>query len=304
MAVHRAVFIVMWQTLLCPSEASRLRETERKLAEKERELTEAHREVAALKSNLESKPKHQDQDHPAGWAWKDPESHHRPHLQAKDENSDVSDHAWAAKGKQPRAKPSVQEAIPKEADVDLTMPASAQMPKKVLQTEFDNGSGAQNLGDSDITKISKSGLSLEDALEEDLTPNMKLCDFMPKCLKHTHALIADLDYNYGDAQLETVLRNWCSSAQEFPKTRGTQKVIGFKEHGTCTNFASDLANARFTELKTKSDKGYRNFCTAFFEHHGGFQMAPPKKTEEPPAQSGAPWSGLSLLAVALALLFQ
>jgi len=250
---------------------------------------------------MQSTPK-DGSDDPVGWAWKDAQSHHKPPNSA--ESSVTSGHAWKASKHQPEVFSN---------DGPEVMPVSAQLPGKVLKPNFNGQSAQESLHESDITKISKSGLragsdssssgSLEDTLDQDLKANMCLDDFMPKCLKHTHSLIADLDYNYGDAQLETVLRNWCQSAQEFPLSRGNQKTIGFKEHGTCTSFASDLANARFIELKTTSDKGYRTFCTAFYEHHGGFQMAQKKvEPKEPPRRSGAPWCGVSVFIMGLVLL--
>jgi hypothetical protein len=152
---------------------------------------------------------------------------------------------------------------------------------------------------NEVTSDSTSGVDLQSTLESDCADSLTLAQFMPKCLKHTKSLIADLDWNYGDAQLETILRNWCQSAKEFPLTRGTRKVIGFKNHQSCTDFADDLKNARYYELKSTSDKGYRDFCTAFYDHHGGFQAVAPPRKEKPAPRSGASWVGLSTVVVTL-----
>merc|ERR1719240_20980 len=150
----------------------------------------------------------------------------------------------------------------------------------------------------EITSSSNTGtLDLQGMLEQDCQNSITLKDFMPKCLKHTKSLIADLDYNYGDAQLETILRNWCQSAKEFPNARGTQKVIGFRNHQSCTDFADDLKNARHSELKTGSDRGYRDFCSAFYGHHGGFAAPapPPPVKESPPKFNGSCATGISIV---------
>lgn len=154
-----------------------------------------------------------------------------------------------------------------------------------------------------ISSASTSGSSadLQGTLEQDCEGSMTLKDFMPKCLKHTKSLIADLDVNYGDAQLETVLLNWCKSAKEFPHARGTQKVIGFQNHQSCIHFASDLKNARYSELKSTSDQGYRDFCSAFYGHHGGFAVPPPPKPKEQPRSTGSFGAGLSMVVLSLML---
>merc|ERR1719235_408413 len=152
---------------------------------------------------------------------------------------------------------------------------------------------------SDLESESESDSStavesdLQGTLEQDCMDSINLEQFMPLCLKHTKSLIADLDFNYGDAQLETILRNWCSSAEEFPNTRGARKVIGFRSHQSCANFADDLKNARFYELSHHSDKGYKTFCTAFYAHHGGFAAPapPPPPKPSPPVYNSASGAG-------------
>jgi hypothetical protein len=239
-----------------------------------------------------------------GWAFQDSNRHHAPpgsvEMSGRPEGFD---HAWDGEGKQP----NWQTQMPQTDGMPMSIGSGAG---KVLQPrkgqEMEPEIVAKYDANAKVTSESSSSTSndLQGTLEQDCQDSMTLKDFMPKCLKHTKSLIADLDVNYGDAQLETVLLNWCRSAEEFPHARGSQKVIGFRDHGSCMDFASDLKNARYFELKSTSDKGYRDFCTAFYGHHGGFEFQPapsPPVKEQPPKQSASSWVGLSTVLVSLML---
>jgi len=258
-------------------------------------------------------------DRPIGWAWKNADEQHAPpgHL-APHEAPDGS-HAWAGKGKQPwngQMPENVDDmpmngdlkrqvmTPPKEEDIEVHDIQPQSVVKKSVTAKYDTRKyDASTESASDSTVQTSSSTDLQGTLAQDCADSMNLAQFMPKCLKHTKSLIADLDYNYGDAQLETILRNWCSSAQEFPNARGTRKVIGFKNHQSCTDFADDLKNARYKELKTTSDQGYKDFCTAFYAHHGGFDAsAPPPPKEEPVKSSCTSLAGLSFVMMTLMLL--
>lgn len=206
-----------------------------------------------------------------------------------------------------------QSKMPQTDDVPLPEPVGMPMQvgagaRKVLQPEKDAEMEPEVVAKYDaktkITSDSASGMStdLQSTLDQDCRNSMTLKDFMPKCLKHVKSLIADLDMDYGDAQLETTLLNWCKSAEEFPHARGSPKIIGFRDHQTCTNFASDLKNARYSELKSTSDKGYQDFCTAFYGHHGGFEFEPkPRVKEETPNKSISYLAGPSMVVASLTL---
>jgi len=245
-------------------------------------------------------------DKPTGWAWKDSDHHKPPGHLAKHKHSDGS-HAWAGKARQPW-----KAEMPDSDIVDVPNSVNGGIPRKVIRSKTEDDIRAESVvkdsvtakydTSSEITSSSETNSDLQGTLEADCADSMNLAEFMPKCLKHTKSLIADLDWNYGDAQLETILRNWCQSAKEFPNARGTRKVIGFRSHQSCTDFADDLKNARYSELKTSSDEGYREFCSAFYGHHGGFvAQSPPRKKE--PVYSGACWRGFSMVMLVPMMLF-
>merc|ERR1719321_2416325 len=128
-------------------------------------------------------------------------------------------------------------------------------------------------------KVHSSGNALG-SLVGDCNKNMNLDQFMPKCMAHVHDLIADMDYNYLDVNLETNLRNYCLHTQEFPKSHGHGD--GFLSDVSCIDFGGDLWKARVHELKSGDTCGYKDFCTKFYEHHGGRTVVKqPKKKEEP-----------------------
>lgn len=204
--------------------------------------------------------------------------------------------------------------INKKAHSDLESDSSEKVMINTDSTKVssDLESDSSTGGSADLESESESDSStavesdLQGTLEQDCMDSINLEQFMPLCLKHTKSLIADLDFNYGDAQLETILRNWCSSAEEFPNTRGARKVIGFRNHQSCFDFADDLKKARYSELKSTSDAGYRKFCTAFYGHHGGFAAPappPPATVPPPPRYSSASFAGLSMAVMSLTLSF-
>lgn len=155
---------------------------------------------------------------------------------------------------------------------------------------------------------SDSGLGIESLARA--AKGMKLKQFLPKCEKKVRKLIAVVDYNYGDAQLETTLKNHCTQAKEFPRSHPHLKSHGFRGSGDCLEFAEDLAKARNMELKTDSTRGYSAFCTSFYDHHGGFIRSAPKKEEDddPLIYSGAQaqrlGASLALAALTSLLLLQ
>lgn len=199
--------------------------------------------------------------------------------------------------------------INKKAHSDLESDSSEKvMINTKVSSDLESDSSAGESADLESESESDSSTAVESdlqgTLEQDCMDSINLEQFMPLCLKHTKSLIADLDFNYGDAQLETILRNWCSSAEEFPNTRGARKVIGFRNHQSCFDFADDLKKARYSELKSTSDAGYRKFCTAFYGHHGGFAAPappPPATVPPPPRYSSAPFAGLSMAVMSLTL---
>lgn len=246
------------------------------------------------------------------------------HSQHSHRSNDDSGHAWADEDN--------SHELPVDSSVD-EMPApgsmTATMAKRALQHANDQESATRqkaaskhtfskvmsgyhsdsevydstvHMGSDSNKNYYNAPLDIQDTLDKDADGSLTVAEFMPKCLKHTKTLIADLDYNYGDAQLETILRNWCKSAEEFPHARGSRKVIGFRNHQSCTNFADDLANARYYELSHRSDKGYKLFCTAFYAHHGGFAApAPPPPPKKPPVYSSSSFAGLSIVVASLLL---
>jgi len=230
------------------------------------------------------------------WAFQDKNGHHEPpgtFTAAK--KSDTFEHAWDGEGKEPKW----QRQMPKSVGMPMSIGGEA---RKALQPRKDEEMKPDMVAKYDAKAKVSTSTDLQGTLEQDCQASLTLKEFMPTCLKHTKSLIADLDANYGDAQLETILLNWCRSAEEFPHARGSQKVIGFRDHQTCKSFASDLKEARYLELKSTSDKGYQDFCTAFYGHHGGFEFQPkPPVKEEPPKKSGSCWMGLSVVVASLML---
>merc|ERR1719321_309865 len=149
-------------------------------------------------------------------------------------------------------------------------------------------------------KVHSSGNALG-SLVGDCNKNMNLDQFMPKCMAHVHDLIADMDYNYLDVNLETNLRNYCLHTQEFPKSHGGGD--GFLAHVSCKEFAGDLWQARVHELKTSDTSKYKDFCTAFYEHHGGRDAVAKPKKAEPSKYNAASNPSTLLAAIAVCLAF-
>jgi len=119
--------------------------------------------------------------------------------------------------------------------------------------------------------------------------------FRKNCFQHAGDMLEDIDYNYGDAQLETVLVNECTHEQEFPHSIST----GFKDPKVCKALAGLLADARDEELKKGSLKGYESACQYFYEHHGGVvpgsEAPEPAKVKRSGAASVGPAAGLAAL---------
>eukprot|EP00747_Dinoflagellata_sp_TGD_P167923 gnl/TRDRNA2_/TRDRNA2_193247_c0_seq1.p1 gnl/TRDRNA2_/TRDRNA2_193247_c0~~gnl/TRDRNA2_/TRDRNA2_193247_c0_seq1.p1 ORF type:complete len:198 (+),score=57.29 gnl/TRDRNA2_/TRDRNA2_193247_c0_seq1:80-673(+) len=86
-------------------------------------------------------------------------------------------------------------------------------------------------------------------------------DFMPRCEAHVKRLVNEIDRQYTDAQLETVLRNECQQAKEFPNTHDS----GFKSHEQCIEFAKKLTKCRMHELETGDDSCYTEFCSDYYD---------------------------------------
>lgn len=133
-------------------------------------------------------------------------------------------------------------------------------------------------------KKAPSGMDFLGSLDTDMK-TLQLNEFLPKCMRHVDNLIGDMDYNYGDVQLETVLRNYCAHTKEFPLSHGGGD--GFLAHVPCNDFAKDLWDARVLELKSQSTSGYEKFCTKFYEHHGGRDPVQQKKKKESPEKYSA-----------------
>lgn len=102
--------------------------------------------------------------------------------------------------------------------------------------------------------------------------------FLPRCLEHTAELVATIDKEYTDVQLEANLLHQCQAEKEFPAAYED----GFHTHEACEDFAHSLAEARMEELRTGKTDGYEEFCTEFYEHTYKLD----KKKKAPP-KSGA-----------------
>merc|ERR1719316_2574679 len=107
-------------------------------------------------------------------------------------------------------------------------------------------------------------------------------EFKPQCVGHTEKIVMEVDLAYTDEQLETVVLNECISYKEFPHSN--EFLTSFKKHKVCKDFASKLAKARDTELRSGSKKGYDDFCAGYFVHHGGeLPRSKPVEKKAPPA---------------------
>eukprot|EP00746_Dinoflagellata_sp_MGD_P161316 gnl/MRDRNA2_/MRDRNA2_88407_c0_seq1.p1 gnl/MRDRNA2_/MRDRNA2_88407_c0~~gnl/MRDRNA2_/MRDRNA2_88407_c0_seq1.p1 ORF type:complete len:255 (+),score=69.07 gnl/MRDRNA2_/MRDRNA2_88407_c0_seq1:102-866(+) len=219
-----------------------------------------------------------------GWAFQNKDMHHDPSMS--------------------QPKPSVPQklhAVPSSAAKAAQVSASADH----AQLKGTSGVVKKMKGSVNKMKVHNSGNMLG-SLVGDCKKNLQLDEFLPKCMSHVDDLIADIDYNYGDAQLEPTLRNFCSHAQEFPKSHGD--ADGFLKEVSCVEFADDLWNARVLELKTQKTSGYKDFCTKFYEHHGGRKATekPKKDYKNPnaPAQySAASMPSVLSVSIALSLMF-
>merc|ERR1719387_2791499 len=125
-------------------------------------------------------------------------------------------------------------------------------------------------------------------------------EFEPFCLKYIKGAIKMIDENYGDAQLETTLKNECIHSQEFPHSIKT----GFLSHDSCTQFARDIQQARDEEnnswhLHGGSTQGYHKFCTNFYEHHGGFNAQAQPEVREEAVRSRATKRGIAIVLAAV-----
>lgn len=98
--------------------------------------------------------------------------------------------------------------------------------------------------------------------------------FSPACLKHTKALITDLDRSYTDEQLRTVLTHDCWLDKEF----NDDYEDGFDNHTACTQFAENLMVAREVEVLHGTQSGYETFCMEYFLYKGG-KMAQEQEQE-------------------------
>lgn len=227
-----------------------------------------------------------------GWAFQDKDGHHKP-VVAEPKSDMVHKPGWAP----PAAKVAVAAAkdVSKKssdhAHVQDSNDALKKMKSSVTKMKVHKVQ----------TKVHSSG-DLLGSLAGDCKKNLQLDEFLPKCMEHVDDLIAEIDYDYGDAQLETTLRNYCSHAQEFPKSHGN--ADGFLNKVSCIEFAEDLWKARVLELKTQKTSGYEDFCTKFYEHHGGRgAVKKSKKKDEPAKYSAASTSSVFFTSVALSVMF-
>merc|ERR1719335_1226309 len=213
----------------------------------------------------------------AGWAWKQEHLHHEPEVQPENPNAE-GNHAWSNKHAAPFAphmvgqstKTLAGKAVEKAVEEDNQ---AAEAAAKKMNT-LDTASLRSTIGDGAGSSSGVQGLA-------DSARNMKLKDFLPRCTKRVRTLIIDIDNNYGDAQLHTNLQNYCAHGEEFPASHGDGH--GFRESVSCQQFAEDLTSVRMEELRTNSQKGYTDFCTAFYQHHGGFAYSAPARKSEPRA---------------------
>lgn len=89
-------------------------------------------------------------------------------------------------------------------------------------------------------------------------------EWLPKCVHHVKALVADLDRSYTDAQLKYALQTDCHLDKEF-----TVYEDGFHNKTACEKFAELLVIAREADLKYGTDEGYKGFCTDYYLHKNG-----------------------------------
>lgn len=225
-------------------------------------------------------------------------------LKVSDQPGEVG--GWAFQDKNVHHEPSV--AQPKSNPVQRPdwLPPAAKVAKVAAKgvssghshLKGTNGVVKKMHGAVSKMKVHASG-DLMGTLVGDCRKNLQLDEFLPKCMAHLDDLIADIDYDYSDAQLEITLRNFCSHAQEFPKSHGD--ADGFLKEVSCVEFAEDLYQARVLELKTQKTSGYKDFCTKFYEHHGGRMKKPKAKKEEEPWKGSA--STPSMVSVGIILSF-
>lgn len=154
--------------------------------------------------------------------------------------------------------------------------------------------------DDKESKKAKEEKKKEKKMEKKDEEDLEFEVFLEGCLVHTAEMVQQIDRSYTDMQLKTVLENECSLSKEFPTIYDT----GFEHHKACVDFASKLTDARFQELNTGSTKGYKEFCTKYYEHKVG--KVPLKEVEEKPevqkAAFGWAWR-LWVLIICLAVFF-
>jgi len=111
------------------------------------------------------------------------------------------------------------------------------------------------------------------AVEKVKGPLPPLADFMPSCLAHLEQLIRMVDRSYTDNNLQTVLENECLLEKDFPSSCDS----GFERHTHCHDFAAQLHKARWLELDTGSDEGYKQACKDYYNLRMGITKPKPKQ---------------------------
>jgi len=146
---------------------------------------------------------------PTGWAWKDTSGHHEPEV-AKAHPAGGKFKDFKVGAMSPPAAKAAAFGASHAADGTKVV-VSGDAVKKMTRSTNKLATDASSSGD------------LMGSLARDCKETHNLKEFLPKCMAHVHNLIAEIDYNYGDAQLETTLRNHCTHAEEFPLSSADNK---------------------------------------------------------------------------------
>lgn len=97
------------------------------------------------------------------------------------------------------------------------------------------------------------------------------------CASHLGSLIRRLDRHYTDAQLRTVLVNFCITSEEYSSLPGFQD--GFRSQKACETFAKNLVEARDAELAGEegAESGYTGLCRSYLGIKRRVKLPAPKK---------------------------
>lgn len=119
-------------------------------------------------------------------------------------------------------------------------------------------------------------------------------EYLPQCLAHVKEVVATIDEEYTDVQIQTVLTNECLLEKQFPSAHED----GFESEEACHEFARMLTEARNEELNSGSQTGYQDFCKTYYDHKvagtspqsqsAQIVEAPPDAVAEPESTTNPP----------------